>query len=288
VCSVMDNLITDIRILLQNHYPQREAMAIARLILEEVFAISPLDIYMGKDIQLSENDREKLQNIIARLHKYEPIQYVLGYSYFCGRRFRVSPNVLIPRPETEELIGTILHRHSVPPHRVLDIGTGSGCIPITLATHWPDSHIKSWDISEDALALARQNNDDMQTHVVFKRNDILNLGQKHDDLKQGFDLIVSNPPYVKQCEQQEMERHVLDWEPALALFVPDDDPLLFYRTIVSHAADGLLLPGGWIYFEINREYGHEVAGLLENSGFLHTEVLQDLSGNDRIVCGQLA
>ena len=281
-------MYTTLRTSLQACYPMGEASAIARMVLTECFGISTMDIYMGKDIQLSENDEQKLENILQRLKKFEPVQYILGRAQFCGRDFRVAPGVLIPRPETEELVEAILRDHpTTPPQRILDIGTGSGCIPITLAHHWPQSHVEGWDISSDALAIARCNNEEHHTRVAFLQHDILSDEECVVSQEGGFDLIVSNPPYIKQCERLQMERNVLDWEPELALFVPDDDPLLFYRSITQRAAKGLLNPGGWLYFEINREHGAETVHLLETNGFTDVQLVKDLSANDRIVKGGL-
>lgn len=280
----MPDHFATLRTALQACYPAGEAAAIARWVLAEGFGISQTDIYMGKDIQLSEKDEQKFKNILHRLCNYEPVQYVLGHAWFCGRRFEVAPGVLIPRPETEELIDVVLRDLSVDPRRILDIGTGSGCIPITLAHHWPTSHVEGWDISPEALTIARKNNEAHATQVRFALHDILSpVPLSHEER---FDLIVSNPPYIKQCERTQMERNVLDWEPELALFVPDDDPLLFYRAIVRQAADGLLNPGGSLYFEINREHGAETAHLLEEAGFIQVQLLKDLSGNERIVKGK--
>ena len=275
-----------LRTALQTLYPLGEASAIARWVLNEGFGISQIDIYMGKDIQFSEDDERKLENIIQRLSNYEPVQYILGHAWFCGRRFEVAPGVLIPRPETEELIEYVLHALSVAPRRVLDIGTGSGCIPITLAHHWPNCHVEGWDVSPEALAIARNNNQAHDTKVHFELHDILTLQKNQFPQMEGYDLIVSNPPYIKQCERVQMERNVLDWEPELALFVPDEDPLLFYRTIVRLASDGLLNLGGILCFEINREHGEETVALLRDAGFVQVQLLKDISGNDRIVVGK--
>lgn len=280
----MSSRFATLRTALQACYPAGEASAIARWVLTEGFGISQTDIYMGKDIQFSQDDEQKFENILQRLRNYEPVQYVLGHAWFCGRRFGVAPGVLIPRPETEELIELILQDYPTPPHWVLDIGTGSGCIPITLAAHWRTSHVEGWDISPEALAIAQRNNEAHVTQVRFSLHDILSPDPL--SCEEGFDLVVSNPPYIKQSERTRMERNVLDWEPELALFVPDDDPLLFYRTIVRRASDGLLNPGGSLYFEINREHGAATAALLEEAGFTHVQLLKDLSGNERFVKGK--
>lgn len=279
----MPDHFTTLRTALQACYPAGEAAAIARWVLAEGFGISRTDIYMGKDIQFSEKDEQKFKNILHRLCNYEPVQYVLGHAWFCGRSFEVAPGVLIPRPETEELIDVVVRDHPVAPCRILDIGTGSGCIPITLAHHWPACHVEGWDISSEALAIAQRNNEAHGTRVKFVCRDILAPAPMQEE---GFDLIVSNPPYIKQCERAQMGRNVLDWEPALALFVPDDDPLLFYRAIVQRAVNGLLNPGGSLYFEINREHGAETVALLDAAGFTQVQLLKDLSGNERIVRGK--
>lgn len=278
-------MIAYIRQALQGHYTSGEASALSRLILTEIFRINPIDIYMGKDISLSPEEQSHLDAIINRLLQDEPIQYILGYADFCGLRFAVNHHVLIPRPETTELIETILQDHPTPPESVLDIGTGSGCIPITLSHHWPQSRVHAWDISTEALETAETNNRHLHTQVTFRQCDILQPIENYDTLEAPFNLIVSNPPYIKACEKQEMERNVLDWEPHLALFVPDEDPLLFYRTIIGQATSGLLSPGGWLYFEINREHGKEIIQLMHDCGFVQTKLIKDLSGNDRIIKG---
>lgn len=278
----MSHLIAHIRTTLQGTYPPEEATAIARLLAEELYGFSQLDIYMGKDRKLSVEEQQKLENILTRLQNHEPVQHILGYTDFCGRRFKVNRHVLIPRPETAELVNLILCDHPTPPARVLDIGTGSGCIPITLAHHWPESDIHAWDISPEALETARLNNALHTTQVDFQEHDILHY---EDCNEPPFDLIVSNPPYIKDAERTMMERNVLDWEPHLALFVPDNDPLRFYRAITSLAATNLLRPKGRLYFEINRAHGADTIALLHAYGFSDITLLKDLSGNDRIVRG---
>lgn len=281
----MTNTISYIRSELQDIYPDGEANAIARLILCEEFGLNLLDIYMGKDIQFSTEQWQILRNIISRLKKYEPIQYILGYADFCGLRFAVNSHVLIPRPETAELVETILTDYSVPPLRVLDIGSGSGCIPIALSHHWPDSEVISWDVSKEALEVARDNNKQLRTNVCFEWCDVLQ-DKENGGLTGGtLDLIVSNPPYIKDDERLEMERNVLGWEPELALFVPNNDPLLFYRVIAQKAYE-LLKSGGNLYFEINRSHGSQTMELLKKIGFESIVVYKDLSGNERVVKAQ--
>lgn len=278
----MSNLFSSIRTALQSVYPFREANAIARIIVQEEFGLTLSDVYSGKDIQISEEQNRNLENIIARLLNYEPIQYVLGFADFCGLRFEVNPEVLIPRPETAELLEMIFAHFSPPPTTILDIGSGSGCIAITLSHRWPKSQVVSWDVSEKALQIARTNNRKLETNVRFEQHDVL---QEEDSyLATTFDLIVSNPPYIKEKEREEMEANVLNWEPDLALFVPDNDPLLFYRTIIQKSVR-LLNPQGWLFFEINREHGEEIVSLLKEYDFSQIELAKDLSGNDRFIKG---
>lgn len=278
----MPHLISTITHALSDVCPAGEARAIARMVLSEAFGVSELDIYMGKDIHLSEDEQQKLENIIFRLHKNEPIQYILGYAYCLGVRFRVTPSVLIPRPETAELIELIKLRYAgIAPRRILDIGTGSGCIAISLANHWRESEVEAWDVSAEALEVACDNSRQAGVQVSFKQCDVLTRTPQTGD-EGRFDLIVSNPPYIKEVEKETMEAHVLDWEPSLALFVPNHDPLLFYRKI-SVLSLSMLADGGMLYFEINREHGAELVGLLVGLGYKDVELSKDLSGNDRFV-----
>ena len=273
----MNRLVSYIHQSLQEIYPLRELQSLTRIICCEFFGQDAIDYYLGKDIILSENEQAKLESILCRLKKNEPMQYIQGIAHFFGRVFQVAPGVLIPRPETEELVQLIVDE-CVGTSRVLDIGTGSGCIAITLSKEMPDATITAWDVSGEALAIARRNNDSLSAGVVFLHQDIFS-----DVLPCGqFDVIVSNPPYIAEREKQSMEANVLDWEPGLALFVPDDDPLRFYRRIAL-LGQALLVGQGRIYFEINRAYGEETARLLCELGYRNVRILKDMSGNDRIV-----
>lgn len=268
-------------------YPEGEAKALARMLMEERFHLSLTDILMGKDSELSLNERTECQNIVTRLLKNEPIQYILGETEFCGLRIGVEPGVLIPRPETAELVEWISASRpprqpdgeSRPP-RVLDIGTGSGCIALALASRGFD--VEAWDVSEDALRIARKNADSLGLDVRFHREDILQTGVRSTH---PYSIIVSNPPYICQREASDMERNVLDYEPSLALFVPDDDPLLFYRAIARFARQALA-PQGLLFFEINRAYSLETKQMLEEEGFTGIEIRQDQFGNDRMMKAQ--
>lgn len=260
-------------------YPKGEARAIARHVLEIRFGLTPLDFFTGKVTQFPEEDCADLGNIMQRLLRKEPVQYVLGRADFCGRPFFVAPGVLIPRPETEELAAWIIQDYDRDtPLAALDIGTGSGCLAITLAKELPKAEVSAFDISPEALRIAGQNARDLQARVSFIHKDIL----KADETAQKWDLIVSNPPYVRRSERSDMDANVLDYEPDTALFVPDNDPLLFYRAIARYARN-TLHPGGCLYLEINREYGQETCSLLHDHGFSHTELRKDQYGNDRMI-----
>ena len=253
----MNRITAYIRQSLQDIYPPEEVKALSMLICCDMLGVDALDIYMGKDIILSACKQRELENIIFRLQKNEPIQYIRGYAEFCGRNFRVAPGVLIPRPETAELVDLIV-KENPDARRLLDIGTGSGCIAISLDKNLPDAKVVAWDISEEALAIARKNNEELDAQVTFRRQDVFSA-----DGIQGtsYDIIVSNPPYVTETEKTEMEANVLDWEPELALFVPDEDPLRFYRRIAELGRE-LLRPGGKLYFEINQAYGQDMIRMI--------------------------
>ena len=274
----MNRITTYIRQSLQDIYPPEEVKALSMLICCDMLGVDALDIYMGKDIILSACKQRDLENIIFRLQKNEPIQYIRGYAEFCGRNFRVAPGVLIPRPETAELVGLIV-KENPDARRLLDIGTGSGCIAISLDKNLPDAKVDAWDISEEALAIARKNNEELDAQVTFRRQDVFSA-----DGIQGasYDIIVSNPPYVTETEKTEMEANVLDWEPELALFVPDEDPLRFYRRIAELGRE-LLRPGGKLYFEINQAYGQDMIRMIEMNQYRDVRVIKDIFGKDRIL-----
>lgn len=274
----MNRITNYIRQSLQDIYPPEEVKALTMLICCDMLCLDALDIYLGKDMILSECKERELENIIFRLQKNEPIQYIRGFAEFDGRRFKVAPGVLIPRPETVELV-ELIARENTSARRLLDIGTGSGCIAISLDKKLPEAEVEAWDISEDALAIARENNKELAADVTFLQRDVLS-----DDWEKApsFDVIVSNPPYVTEAEKKDMDANVLDWEPELALFVPDDDPLRFYRRIVDLGRE-LLLPDGKLYFEINQAYGRETAHILEMNQYHDVRVIRDIFGKERIV-----
>ena len=267
--------------LLAPHYGDGEAKAIARLVFEVRFGLSMSDICLGKDTQLSANNQTELKGITDRLLEQEPIQYVLGQADFCGRTFMVNEHVLIPRPETEELCRWITSqgdRHRV---RLLDIGTGSGCIAITLAAEMPDAEVTAWDISAEALEVARENAKRTHVHVSFEQVDALNIPHS-SFLTSHFSLIVSNPPYICNKERACMEANVLEHEPHTALFVPDDDPLLFYRAIAQYGQTALK-PEGWLYFEINPLYAQPLYDMLRMMSYHDIELKLDQYGKQRMI-----
>ena len=274
----MNRITAYIRQSLQDIYPPEEVKALSMLICCDMLGVDALDIYMGKDIILSECKQRELENIIFRLQKNEPIQYIRGFAEFSGRNFKVASGVLIPRPETAELVELIVKENPNARH-LLDIGTGSGCIAISLDKKLPDVDVEAWDISEEALAIARKNNEELDAQVTFRRQDVFSA-----DGIQGtsYDIIVSNPPYVTETEKTEMEANVLDWEPELALFVPDEDPLRFYRRIAELGRE-LLRPGGKLYFEINQAYGQDMIRMIEMNQYRDVRVIKDIFGKDRIL-----
>ena len=267
-------------------YDDYEAKAIARMVYEVRFGLMPSDLFIGKDTQLSTDDQKLLAEITQRLLTGEPIQYVLGEAEFGGRTFHVEPGVLIPRPETYELCQWIMEERRGKKEEgrntsILDIGTGSGCIACTLAAELADAEVTAWDISDDALRIATENAKRTNVHVSFEKVDVLNTSLLNRERPAtGLDIIVSNPPYICNKERATMERNVLEHEPELALFVPDDDPLLFYRTSARFAAK-TLNPGGALYFEINPLYVSEMQQMLSEEGFSHTEIRNDQFGKQR-------
>lgn len=277
----MNVTVSHIRSALQECYPPREAANLSRIVCCEMLGQSHIDYYLGKDMILSPKDEKELESILSRLCNFEPIQYVQGTARFLGRTFRVASGVLIPRPETEELVERMLEEVA-PASRILDIGTGSGCIAVTLSKELPEAEVTAWDISGEALAIAGDNNRLLQTSVQFVQRDVLMYQPTEDEY---FDVIVSNPPYVTETEKKDMEPNVLNWEPSGALFVPDSDPLRFYRRI-GELGRSMLTVGGRLYFEINRAFGEAVASMLRKQGYTNVRIRKDISGNDRYVIAE--
>lgn len=267
----------DFRQRLASVYDAAEASAIARLVYEKRCSLSLADILVGKDKQLSADTYEDLEKTLLRLVESEPVQYVLGFAEFCGREFEVNPSVLIPRPETEELCRLVKPMKDA---RILDACTGSGCIAITLAASMENAEVWAFDISEEALEVARRNAKSADKNVHFLQCDALKMEEKLDD--ETFDIIVSNPPYVCEKERISMDRNVLEHEPGLALFVPDDNPLLFYTAITRYAARHLR-PNGRLYFEINPKYADEIEEFVNLQGFTQVNIISDSFGKSRFV-----
>jgi release factor glutamine methyltransferase len=263
---------------LSDIFSKSEISYLSRLILSDACNVSFTDITSVKMSDLSDTDGQKVKDMIIRLKKNEPIQYILGTTEFYGLPFRVTPDVLIPRPETEELVAWILSENTENRLSILDIGTGSGCISVSLAKNRPDADVFAWDISEKAIAIAAENAKQNNVRVHFSEQNVF------ASYLSGmvFDLIVSNPPYVLENEKNTMEENVLDFEPHIALFVPDENPLLFYERIACIAAS-CLKPNGKLYFEINREKGGAIAEMLQQKGFTDIELRKDISGNQRMV-----
>lgn len=271
--------------MLTSVYEDDEAQAVARMVYEVRFRLSLSDICIGKDTQLSADSQTQLEEIAQRLLNQEPVQYVLGETTFAGRTFKVTPDVLIPRPETAELCEWIDTSISPSGKRVLDIGTGSGCIAITLALAWPEADVTAWDISAEALAVAQENAEHLGARITFRQVDILMEAPASWEGVGECYLIVSNPPYITVREATAMEHNVLDWEPHRALFVPDNDPLLFYRAIARYAQQALE-PQGWLYFEINPLYADELHRLLDTMGYHHVETKKDQYDKQRMIRAQ--
>ena len=272
---------------LAQRYDEGEAKAIARMTYEVRFGLTLSDLCLGKDTQLSADDQTELEEIAQRLSQGEPIQYVLGQTGFCGRFFIVNEAVLIPRPETEELCRWIAEseKRKVISDKcsILDIGTGSGCIAITLAAEMLQAQVTAWDISAEALEVARENAKRTNVHVSFEQVDALHLTSDILHQTSGvFDLIVSNPPYICNKERATMETNVLEHEPHTALFVPDDDPLLFYRAIAQYGQTALK-EGGWLYFEINPLYADALADMLKMMSYYDINIKQDQFGKQRMM-----
>lgn len=273
-------------------YDQREARAVARMLVEEKFGLSFTDIICGAVETLSDADKLWIEAAVERLEQGEPIQYVLGWTWFAGLKFNVRSGALIPRPETEWLVDNVC-AHSAPsndrPLRILDIGTGSGCIALSIKQRLPQAYVEAWDISAEALSIAADNARSLSLDIVLRQQDALNItpndnnGAQNDPLL--WDVIVSNPPYICQRERADMARNVLDHEPSTALFVPDTDPLLFYRAITRYAV-GSLNNGGRLLFECNTLYAGDTTRMMRDEGMAATEVFDDCFGKPRFAVGE--
>ncbi|MDO3695097.1 peptide chain release factor N(5)-glutamine methyltransferase [Wenyingzhuangia sp. chi5] len=264
---------------LESHYPTSEIDSFFKLILQDVLNLSKIDFALEPNKLISENESLEIDSIINGLVQHQPIQHLIGFTEFMDLKLKVNGYVLIPRPETEELIRWILDDYSnTQKLEVLDIGTGSGCIPIALYKGLNDANVNTIDVSIQAIETAKENAKINQTNIHFIHQDILTTTQ----FSQQYDVIVSNPPYVRNLEKLEMQKNVLDFEPHLALFVEDNDPLIFYKQIAELAINSLK-PKGALYYEINQYLGKETVDLLKQIGFKNIELKKDMFGNDRMV-----
>lgn len=283
-------------------YGPQEAKAMTRMLLEDLFSLSFADILCGATEHLSDADTLRLQQSVDRLLDAEPLQYVTGTAFFCGHPFHVAPGGLIPRPETEWIVDTAVNLVTSSAPRILDLGTGSGCIATSISLALADRHChtEAWDISEDALRIAADNAERLGADVKFRRRDALRLEEDFpaeenqggaealsdtNAAAESWDIIVSNPPYICNREAADMHANVLRHEPHLALFVPDTDPLLFYRAIASYAMRSLR-KGGWLLFECNTLYAHDTAQMAADMGFATSVVEDDCFGKPRFVKAQ--
>ncbi len=283
IASIEKVFIQDLKAL----YGLEEAGSITWLVIGFVCRINRSQYLSGKDEALSEQQLSTLYDILAALKKGVPVQYALGETEFYGSVFKVNPSVLIPRPETEELVDWVLkdikmRKEGSEVLKILDIGTGSGCIPVTLSKYIPEAKVSALDVSFEALALAKENAVLNSTDIIFIQDDILNP----DITAHKYSIITSNPPYVTLAEKGQMHANVLEHEPHLALFVPDDDPLVFYKAIADFASSHLET-GGLLYLEINENFGQETLSLLGSRGFKNITLRQDLRDRDRMIKAQL-
>jgi len=265
-------------------YPQREIEGITYILLEYLLNYSKIEIQLNKNEKIEQNIFNKFSNALGYLKESVPIQYIIGETEFYDLKFKVNEHTLIPRQETEELVHAIINDNTVNAPKIMDIGTGSGCIPIVLAHNIVDANVSSVDVSEGAIVIAKENALLNKTAVSFYHRDFLKWEDYSWD--KDFDIIVSNPPYVKESEKESMEENVLAYEPHTALFVDDNDALIFYRRITEFAKDHLK-KGGKLYFEINEALGQEMIELQESLGFSSVRLMKDLNGRDRMTSAEL-
>jgi len=278
----LSGLLNHVSNSLSGSFDTNELQTIKRYIAEAVLHVPYHQVFINRDCEVKHKDVLEVERIISELISGKPLQYAIGVAYFSDLVLRVAPSVLIPRPETEELVSLIVKENSIVAPRILDVGTGSGCIALALAKHIPDASVTAIDISTDALDVAQQNAKSNNLNVSFIQGDIL-----QPTVLDGytFDIIVSNPPYVRDSERELMSRNVLDYEPHLALFVPDSDPLKFYRAIALHSIR-CLVPMGWLWFEINEALGSGIVSLLNSAGFGNVVLIDDFRGKPRFVKAQ--
>ena len=262
---------------------EREADWMARDIIDDILGYSEVELLIKGNEVLSDFVIGKIDSVVERVERGEPLQYVLGWARFEGNRYMVTPDTLIPRPETQELVYIIISRHGEEKDlRVMDVGTGSGCIAISLARGLKFAQVSAIDISQPALEVARENAKMLKTRVNFECRDALSLTPKRGEK---YDIIVSNPPYIAEYERKDMEHSVLDYEPSTALFVPNDDPLRFYRAIASFAVEALS-QDGHIYYEINPLFATEMLEMMRGMGYNDIEIINDMQGRKRMLCAR--
>lgn len=267
---------------LREEYPEQEILSFFNILTEKILGMTRLDVAMEPQREISENEKITFEDALQRLKQHEPIQYIIGETEFFGLKFKVNKNVLVPRPETEELVEWIIFdfkNYTEKELKILDIGTGSGCISISLAKNLPNASVSAMDISAEALKTAKENAEVNKVEINFIQQDVLQL----ENLPERYDIIVSNPPYVRELEKKEMQQNVLKHEPETALYVKDENPLLFYDKITRLAKTGLK-ENGALYFEINQYLGAETAEFLRQNNF-SSSLKKDIFGNDRMLKG---
>ncbi|HWD87239.1 MAG TPA: peptide chain release factor N(5)-glutamine methyltransferase [Mucilaginibacter sp.] len=268
-------------------YDEKEIASLCNIVLSDVASISSSKAKALPELELSAEHLNSIDKILAELKIGKPIQYILGHTEFFGLDFKVNPSVLIPRPETEELVEWVISSvgsFELAAGNILDIGTGSGCIAISLKKNLPGFSVSAMDIAPDALQTAKANAESNQVEIDFVQNDILN--NKFEIEHSKFEIIVSNPPYVTFADKRQMHTNVTDFEPHIALFVPEDDPLIFYKAIADFALNNLE-NGGMLFFEINENYGKQIVDLLNNKSFKNIELRKDMSGRNRMIKGYI-
>lgn len=276
----MKQLIDKLQTALSGIYEGHELTAIIRTICCDMLGIDTATYYLKEAVTLTTEQGTLLQGIIDRLRQGEPLQYIEGKAPFCGMEFAVNSSVLIPRPETAELVDWIVCEHATQHPRILDLGTGSGCIAIALSKQLPQATIEACDISAEALTVAKENARMNEAPVSFFTHDMLDLGTP---LPHSYDILVSNPPYIRQSEAADMSIQVTEWEPHTALFVPDNDALRFYRAIAELGQTEALRPGGHIYVEINQALGKETVALFKSYEYKDVKLRKDIYGNNRMI-----
>ena len=276
----MKQLIDKLQTALSGIYEGHELTAIIRTICCDMLGIGTATYYLKEAVTLTSEQESLLRSITDRLQQGEPLQYIEGKAPFCGMEFAVNSSVLIPRPETAELVDWIAREHATQQPRILDLGTGSGCIAIALSKRLPQAKVEACDISTEALTVAKENARTNEAPVSFFAHNMLNLDTP---LPHSYDILVSNPPYIRQSEAADMSVQVTEWEPHTALFVPDDDALRFYRAIAELGQTEALRPGGHIYVEINQALGKETVALFEAYGYQDVELRKDIYGNERMI-----